>query len=112
MAGRFSFYSELAVREGRVDGYVKPFLKDVDVYDRKQDAGEGLGHQAYEAAVGAAGTLLQNPSRDQVATRVDVSGPIEHPDAKTLQIVTGLLRTAFWKALLPGLDRGGTTARR
>jgi hypothetical protein len=108
VAGRFSFYSDLAVQDGRVDGYVKPFLKDVDVYDRKQDAGKGLGHQAYEAAVGAAGTLLANRSRDQVATRADISGPIEHPDAATWQIVSGLLRNAFWKALLPGLDRGGT----
>jgi hypothetical protein len=106
-SGHFSFYSEVAVQDGQMKGYVKPFFKDLDVYDRKQDASKGLGRQAYEAAVGAAGTVLQSPSRGEVATRADVSGPIEHPDARTWQIVMGLLRNAFWKALLPGLDRTG-----
>jgi hypothetical protein len=103
-SGRFSFYSELAVQNGRVHGYVKPFFEDLDVYDRRQDAGKGLGAQAYEALVGAAGTVLENRPRDQIATRADLSGPIDDPDAPTWQIVIGLLRNAFWRALMPGLD--------
>ncbi len=103
-AGTFSFYSELAVHDGRVEGYVKPFFKDLDVYDRSQDAKKPIGQQAYEAVVGVAGTVLENRSRDQVATRADLSGPIESPGAPTWQIVIGLVKNAFWQALLPGLD--------
>jgi hypothetical protein len=102
--GLFSFYAEMAARDGRVTGYVKPFFKDLDVYDRKQDSKKPVGRQAYEALVGVAGTVLENRLHDQIATRADLSGPVEHPDAPTWQIVVGLLKNAFWSALLPGLD--------
>jgi Domain of Unknown Function (DUF748) len=104
VAGQFSFYSEITVQNGRVKGYVKPFFEGLDVYDRAQDKGKGIGKQAYEAMVGAAGTLLENRGSDQVATEADLSGPIEDPNAPSWQIVVGLVRNAFWRALLPGLD--------
>jgi hypothetical protein len=104
--GQFSFYTHFIVRDGRVDGYVKPFFKDMDVYDSKQEAGKSIGQKLYELVVGGAATVLQNRFEDQVATRAQLSGPVQHPDASTWQIVMGLLRNAFWRALLPGLDRG------
>src|SRR5262249_61607102 len=67
-AGRFSFYSDLKVRNGRVDGYVKPFFQDMNVYDRKQDSGKAIGQQVYEALVGGAVTGLWNRPADPVAT--------------------------------------------
>ncbi len=113
-SGLFSFYSQIAVRDGHVDGYVKPFFKDLDVYDRKQDSKKPITRQAYEALVGAAGTVLENRLNDQIATRADLSGPVEHPQAPTWQIVVGLVKNAFWRALLPGLDsarRGSAESR-
>jgi Domain of Unknown Function (DUF748) len=104
VGGLFSFYSEIAVKNGHVDGYVKPFFRDLDVYARSQDAKKPIGQQAYEMMVGVAGSVLENRSLDQVATRADLSGPVEGPDAPTWQIVIGLLKNAFWRALLPGLD--------
>ena len=31
--GTFSVYSEITVHNGRIDGYVKPLFKDIQVYD-------------------------------------------------------------------------------
>ena len=76
----------------------------LDVYARSQDAKKPLGQQAYEMMVGVAGSVLENRLEDQVATKADLSGPVENPDAPTLQIVIGLLKNAFWRAMLPGLD--------
>jgi len=104
-SGEFSVYSDFTVRNGRIDGSVKPFFKDMDVYDRKQDAGKGVGQQLYEALVGAAATVLENRFHGQVATRAELSGPVEHPQAGTWQIIAGLLRNAFWQAMVPGVDR-------
>src|SRR6185437_7367090 len=42
-AGAFAFYSELSVRNNQVDGYVKPLLRDVKVYDPQQDREKPLG---------------------------------------------------------------------
>jgi len=104
-SGEFSVYSDFTVRNGRIDGYVKPFFRDMDVYDRKQDAGKGVGQQLYEALVGATATVLENRFHGQVATRAELAGPVEHPDASTWQIVAGLLRNAFWQAMIPGVDQ-------
>lgn len=102
--GRLSVYSEITVRNGQIEGYVKPLFVDLTVYSPKHEAGEGLLHQAYEATVGAAASVLTNRPREQVATVTNLSGPVESPDTSTLQIVGNLLRNAFIKAILPGLD--------
>jgi hypothetical protein len=102
--GRLSIFSEITVRNGKLDGYVKPLFSDVDVYDSKQDAGKSPLHQVYEAAVGAASTVLTNRPRDEVATITDLSGPVERPNTSTWEVVVGLLRNAFVKAILPGLE--------
>src|SRR5262249_48774581 len=106
-SGELSVYSDFTVRNGRIDGYVKPFFTDMAVYDLKQDAGKGVGQQLYEALVGGAATVLENRFDGQVATRAELSGPIEHPQARTWQVVAGLLRNAFWRAMVPGVDRQG-----
>lgn len=104
-SGRFSLFSEIDVKDGRVDGYVKPLFRDLDVYDRRQDGDKNIFRQAYEGIVGGIGTLLENRPRDEVATRTDLSGRIEDPRTSTLEIVVGLIQNAFVRAILPGLDR-------
>ena len=104
-AGRFSLFSEIAVREGAVEGYVKPIFSDLDVYDRRQDSDKNIFRQAYEGIVGGIGTLLENRPRDEVATRTDLSGRIENPATSTFEIVIGLIQNAFIRAILPGLER-------
>jgi hypothetical protein len=104
-AGQLSIYSQIDVGKGRISGYVKPLFTNVDVYDRRQDAGKGPMRQLYEGLVGGAATLLENRHRDDVATIADVSGPIENPNTSTIEIVLRLVRNAFFKAILPGLER-------
>jgi hypothetical protein len=102
--GRLSIFSETTVRNGRIEGYVKPLFADVDVYDSRQDAGENPFHQAYEAVVGAASSVLTNRPRDEVATITSLSGPVESPSTSTWDMIVGLLRNAFIKAIRPGLE--------
>jgi hypothetical protein len=103
--GNFALYTSLRVKDGQVDGYVKPLFTDMDVYDVDQDAGENIFKQAYEGILGGMASLLQNQPRDQVATKTDLSGRIEDPKTSTLQVVVGLIRNAFFSAILPGLDQ-------
>lgn len=104
--GHFSLFSEIRVHEGRVDGYVKPLFVDLDIYDAQQEAGDNIFQKAYEGVVGGVATLLQNRPRDQVATQTDLSGPVKDPRTSTLQIILGLIRNAFFDAILPGLEEG------
>ncbi len=105
-AGTFSFYSDIAVRDGRIDGYVKPLFREMDVYDSEQDADEGLLQQAYEGIAGGIANLLENPS-DRVATQTDISGRTEAPDVSIWQVLFNLVRNAFFQSILPGLERSG-----
>jgi hypothetical protein len=105
VAGVFSFYSEIKVRQGKIDGYVKPLFRDMDVYDRRQDKEKGIFRKMYEGLVGGISSLLTNRPREEVATQVTVSGDVESPQTSTWETVVGLIQNAFFKAILPGFER-------
>ena len=105
VAGLFSFYSEIRVKDRYVRGYVKPLFSNLDVYDKEQDREKGVLHKVYEKAVGVVSKVLENRPRSEVATRVDISGPLENPNANTLQAIIRLIQNAFIRAILPGFER-------
>lgn len=101
--GMFAFFSNIKVKDGKVDGYVRPFLKDVDVYDPAQDRHKSKLNKAYQAIVGGVATVLKNEPRNEVATETGVSGPVENPRASTWQVVGNLVQNAFFEAITPGM---------
>jgi hypothetical protein len=103
-AGEFSLYSELQGRSRQVTGYVKPLFRDMTVYDPRQDKDKGPLRRAYEAVVGGVSRVLQNRPRDEVATRVALSGRLDSPNTSILETVAGLVQNAFFRAILPGFD--------
>ncbi|MDD2735905.1 MAG: DUF748 domain-containing protein [Desulfuromonadaceae bacterium] len=104
-AGVFSFVTELHVKNGAISGYIKPFFKGMDVYDRRTDSKNGVGHQMYEMMIGGVAKILENRPRQQVATRADISGPVGNPEASGWQIALELIKNAFFKAILPGFEK-------
>jgi hypothetical protein len=104
-AGAFSLTSELHVKNKAISGYIKPFFKNIKVYDRRKDKGQGIFHQAYEMLVGGVAKLLENWPRQEVATKADITGSLENPETSTWQIVVGLIRNAFFKAILPSFEK-------
>lgn len=103
-SGKFGLNTELDIHDQRIEGYLKPFFVDMKVYDRKQDAGEGVMHQIYEGLVGGVARLLENPPRDSVATKATITGPVDNPKVGTLQLVLRLIQNAFFRAILPGFE--------
>jgi hypothetical protein len=109
-AGVFSLVTELHVRNGAISGYIKPFFKDMKVYDRRKDKERGFGHQMYEMLIGGVASLLENRSHQEVATRADISGPVGNPETSTWQIIAELIKNAFFKAILPSFEKEATGA--
>jgi Domain of Unknown Function (DUF748) len=103
-AGRFYFYSELSAKNGVITGYVKPLFKDVKIYSKEQDEDKPALRKMYEGVVGGVAKLLENPRRENVATKADVSGRIDNPNVSTVDVVIRLVQNAFFKAILPGFD--------
>jgi hypothetical protein len=102
--GTFAFFSEMAVKDNQIHGYAKPFLKDVEVYDPQQETDKAATRKLYEAVVGGVLKLFKNPRTEAFATETDVSGPVEHPQASTLEVLTKLVQNAFFKAILPEFE--------
>jgi hypothetical protein len=105
--GTFAFFSELTVKDNQITGYIKPMLKDVEVYDPDQDKDKALAKKMYEAVVGGVLGLFENKKRDEAATVTDLSGPVENPQANTWQVLAKLVENAFFKAILPGFEGVG-----
>jgi hypothetical protein len=104
-AGHFSIYSELRVKNNHIDGYVKPFFKNVDVYDRRQDEDKGIFRKMYEGLVEGVNELLSREPQDRTAARTELTGKVDDPQADTWQTVVTLIQNAFFKAILPGFDQ-------
>jgi hypothetical protein len=49
--------------------------------------------------------LLENKPREEVATRTEISGAQENPQASTWQTVVNLVTNVFFKAFLPGFEK-------
>lgn len=107
VGGVFSVFTEMTVKNGSIDGYLKPLFKDVTAYDPKQDSDKGLLKTIYEKLINAASTVLQNTPRGEVATKVDITGPVENPQASTWELVVTLIQNAFFEAVLPGFEQSG-----
>ena len=106
--GVFAFLSDLSVKDDRIQGYVKPFLKDVEVYDPEGDRDKATTKKLYEAVINGVLDIFRNPTTGQVATESDVSGPVENPKADTWQIIGKVIEnTFFFKAILPGFEKAG-----
>ena len=104
-AGTFSFYSELHIKNEAVSGYVKPFFKDMKVYDRRKDKEKSAFHKMYEMLVGGVAKLLENRPRKEVATKTKISGTKENLRISTWQVIGELIKNAFFKAILPGFEK-------
>jgi len=109
-SGVFSLVSELRVKNDAVSGYIKPFFKEITVYDRRKDKDRGVFHQVYEMMVGGVAGLLENRSRQEVATKANISGSLKKPQTSTWEIVAGLFKNAFFKAILPSYEKVATGA--
>ena len=101
--GHFSFFTELSVADGYIDGYMRPLFGDMEVHDGR-DEDDTLIDGLYETAIGAITSLMENVPRDEVATQIDISGPLDDPEMSTWEIIWGLIQNAFFEAILPGFE--------
>lgn len=106
-AGRGDLVIEASAEKGQLDGYIKPLLREVEVFDWQQDVAnedKGILRSAWEALVGAGETVLKNQRRDQFATRVPLSGSLQDAETKPFQAFIAILRNGFVQAFDPRFE--------
>jgi hypothetical protein len=104
--GQFSLFSELKVTDGNITGYVKPLFRDVRVGGDQPDESKSFSQKVRESVIAMLAKILKNRPRGEVATVVTISGRVDQPQTQTWEAVSGLLRNAFLRAILPGFEFG------
>ena len=69
-----------------------------------EDRKDTFFHKIWESLVGAAGVVLKNQQKDQVATKIRLEGNFNNPHTNTLDAIWGILRNAFVVALTQSID--------
>jgi Domain of Unknown Function (DUF748) len=101
--GRFGMYTEVASKEGKFTGYVKPIIKDLDIVG-KEDRDDNLFRKIWEGLMGAVGEVFENQPKDQVATKIPFEGRLDNPDTNLWITIINILQNAFIQAIQPSID--------
>jgi hypothetical protein len=101
--GTFGMYTEVAAKEGRFEGYVKPLIKDLDVLG-KEDRKDNVFRKLWEGLAGTVGEIFENQEENQVATKIPFEGRIQNPDTNVWHAIMNVLQNAFIRAIQPSID--------
>jgi len=109
--GKLSLYSELSAANGSFQGYVKPFLADVQVIDWNEVTKQNLLSSAWEAFVQGLLTAFRNHESKDVAARIPIAGRTV-PRGEFWPALGSALYNAFVEGLAPRLERRSATGGR
>lgn len=100
--GRMNLITVLDAHDGHLDGYVKPLLKNLDIFSLKDS--KNPFHLIKQAAAAGTVQILKNHSEDQFATHIPISGDLKNPDVGILPLVLNVLKNGFAQAFKPTYD--------
>lgn len=101
--GDFNLYSEVAVKGGNINGYVKPLFNNLKVVDWKEDKDKPV-QLVWESIAGVLVELFENQPENQFATRVPLKGNISNVDAPFWPTLWNIFRNAFVEAFARNTD--------
>lgn len=99
--GNLSVYSELAVANGHVSGYVKPIARQVSLVDMKQDS---VLNAIWEDIVAFFMHVFKNHPKDQFALNIPISGNLNHPEQDTWAGFWSIFSNTFGEAFKRNTD--------
>jgi hypothetical protein len=102
--GNFGLYSEVAAKDGKFTGYVKPLMKDLKVLG-PEDQKDNVLRKLWEGLVGTVGEVFENHKHDRLATKIPFSGNIRNPKTNIWFAIGEVLENAFIQAIQPSLDQ-------
>lgn len=101
--GTLDAYMEIAARNRKFVGYIKPLIKDLDVVGR-EDRKDSFFRQLWESIVGVAKDLLENNKTQTVASKIPIAGSYDDSKVGVWYATLAALRNAFIQALYPAVD--------
>jgi hypothetical protein len=101
-SGHGDFVMELEAFDNRLQGYAKPLLHELEIFDLEQHLErDGLNplQLVWEGIAELVTLIFRNHPKDRFATRVSIEGDLDDPELSTLEAVIGVLRNAFGDAI-------------
>jgi hypothetical protein len=106
--GTVSVYSEMAMLDGKLNGYLKPLTKDMKIFKLNEHENRSVGKFFTELAAQAGTALLKNQKKDQVATRIPLRGTVDDIETAVWPTLFGVLRNAYIEAFKGEFDNNIT----
>jgi hypothetical protein len=103
-SGNFEVYTEFTSEKGRVEGYVKPIIRNLSIF-RLKDVEENPLQAFWEALLATVSFIFTNQSEVTVATKIPFSGTFDEPNPDWLALLGNLVKNAWFEALKPQLDK-------
>ena len=100
--GTLDVYSEMAVRNGNLNGYVKPLVHDLSV-EKLPKSGNPV-QMAWSWFASVLLEVFKNQPHDQFATKVPITGHLGSIETEFWPTLGGVLRNAFVEAFKKGTD--------
>lgn len=106
--GTVSVYSEMAMYDSKFNGYIKPLTKGMKIFKLNEHDGRSVGQFFTELLAQAGTAILKNQKKDQVATRIPLSGTIDNVNTAIWPTIFGVLRNAYIEAFRGEIDNNIT----
>lgn len=98
--GTFGLYSEIAIADGYMKGYIKPLLKDSKLIGKD----DGVLGVLWEGFVGFFKFILANQRTDTLATKIPIEGDLNNVQVGVWPTVINIFGNAWIKAFKGEVD--------
>lgn len=99
-SGSLGVYSEVAIADGYMKGYVKPLLTKTKLIGKD----DGFLKTLWEGFVGIFKFILKNQGTNTLATKVPIEGDLNAIDSKVWPTVTNIFKNAWIQAFTGKVD--------
>lgn len=101
--GNISVYSEMAMKDGEFEGYVKPLIEDMLIFSWKEE-NRKVGAWFKEFFSEGIKEIFENHRKQQLATKIPLSGNLGDVKTEVWTTIVNVLRNAYIQAFQYQLD--------
>lgn len=101
--GDISVYSEMAMKEGKFEGYIKPLIQDMLIFSWKEE-NRKVGQWFKEFFSEGIKEIFENHKKQQLATKIPLSGDLGEVNTSIWTTIINALKNAYIEAFQYQLD--------
>jgi hypothetical protein len=92
------------VKEGKIDGCIKPLIKNLKIYEKQKDKDKSFGKRVEMHFLQFLVNVFKNRSTQEVGTVVRITGSTSDPKAGEWGAIGNLIWNGFSNAVHPGFQ--------